>query len=227
MRAGGFARVVAAGSAVLLAGAALVGCTSSPVGPVASATASAAPAPSSPSSATPTTPPPTQDVEAADPVRLRCAKLVPREVASALIPELRAERGWTPPSSSPAALLERLSGTTCSWTDDAEDLLEVAVARPSAADALALKNDLVARSNSVPTYGKEAYFRVADHVGRVDAFRGRTWIMARSNRFFEPGDAVQVMAAVDRALGFAPTKADSPTPIPTLTISPAPTATTN
>lgn len=221
MRAGGFA---GAGAAALVAVAALAGCTSSPVGPVVSPTASVPPSLPPVASATPTTPPPTQDVAAATPVRIRCGKLVPRAVATSLIADLRPERGWTPPASSPSAPLGRLDGTTCSWTDGAADLLEVAVARPSASDALALKNDLVDRSNSVPTYGREAYFQVADHVGRVDAFRGRMWIMARSNRFFEPGDAVQVMAAIDGALGFASADKDSPAPAPTPTASATPTA---
>ena len=205
---------------LLLAGAALLsGCTSNPVGAVVtpaatSSATTAAPAP------TPTTPPPTQVAADATPVDVRCSKLVPKAVAQQLLPDLALEKGWVPTPASAVYQLAQLRGTACAWTDDAGDRVEVGVARPSRADAVALKNDLVRRSNSVPTYGGEAYFRILDHLGRVSAFRGRTWIFATSNRFFEPGDAVPVMRSIDAALGFA--KASEPAESPAPSVAPTP-----
>ncbi|MFD1721693.1 hypothetical protein [Amnibacterium endophyticum] len=202
----------------------LAACTSNPVGAVVTPSATpSAPPPVVTPAPTPTTPPPTQSAADATPVDLRCADLVPKDVARTLAPELTRVKDWTPTAGTPAAQLADLKGTACAWTDAAGDMLEVAVAEPSRKDATQLKNDLVRRSNSVPTYGGEAYFQIVDHVGRVDAFRGRTWISARSNRFLEPGDAAGVVASVDAAAGTSPVTA-SPTPTAEPTPSPAPTS---
>lgn len=220
--------------AMLLVVVAAVGllsaCTSNPVGAVV--TPSPRPAVTTPAPvARPTTPPPTQDAAAATAVRVRCAKLLPKDVAAQVAPDLAVQHGWTPPTGSPSARLQALGGTTCAWTDPAGDTLELSVAEPSMKDAIALKDDLVERSNSVPTYGGEAYFDATDHMGEVDAFRHRTWILARSNRFFEPGDAIEVIGAADRALGFAHRTAADRTADPTVTplpgATPTPTVTAN
>jgi hypothetical protein len=201
-------------AAALLALGALAGCTSDPV---AARPTSAAPSvvPTSPAPVTPTTPPPTQVAADATPVSIKCHTLVPTAVATALDAGLTTVKGWTPPAGSPSARLSDLNGTTCDWTSTAGDLLEVSVAKPSAADATALKNDLVLRSQSVPTFGGEAYFQIVDHIGQADVFRGRTWLFVRSNRFFEPGDASSVVAAALKALGYGPKPTASPTVTPT------------
>lgn len=201
-------------AAALLMLVALAGCTSNPVAvrpstpaPTVSAT-TAAPA-------TPTTPPPTQVAADATPVSIKCHTLVPTAVVAQLDPDLTTVKGWTPTAGTPSARLSDLKGTTCDWTTTAGDLLEVSVAKPSKADSTALKNDLVLRSQSVPTFGGEAYFQVVDHVGQADVFRGRTWLFVRSNKFFEPGDASAIVAAALDALGYGPKPTTSPTTTPT------------
>ncbi len=215
-------RVVVLPAVLLVGAAALTGCTSNPVGAVAAPRTSApAATPSEAPLPGPSTPPPTQTADDATPVTVKCKKLLPKRVAQALLPDLERTEDWQPEAGSVAAQLTAIGGTACAFGDAAGDVLEVAVAKPSAADAAALKNDLVRRSNSVPTYGGEAYFEVVDHVGRVDAFHGRTWISARSNRFLEPGDAIEVVAAAEAALGLEPAPSASavvtpaPTPAPT------------
>lgn len=206
-------RTVTIAAALLTLGA-LAGCTSNPV-----AEHSASPKPtvvaSTPVPATPTTPPPTQVAADATPVSIKCHTLVPTAVVQALDPDLTTVKGWTPAAGTPSARLADLNGTTCDWTTTAGDLLEVSVAEPSANDSTALKNDLVLRSQSVPTFGGEAYFQVVDHVGQADVFRGRTWLFVRSNRFFEPGDASAIVAAALKALGYGPKPTASPTTTPT------------
>lgn len=198
----------------MLALGTLVGCTSNPVAEQASSAAPTAaastPVPS------PTTPPPTQVAADATPVSIKCHALVPTALARGLDPNLRTVKGWTPATGSPSARLADLSGTTCDWTTTAGDLLEVSVAKPSPADSTSLKNDLVVRSQSVPTFGGEAYFQVVDHVGQADVFRGRTWLLVRSNRFFEPGDASAIVSSALDALGYGPktTPAPTQTPVP-------------
>ncbi|WP_375406614.1 hypothetical protein [uncultured Amnibacterium sp.] len=203
----------------MLALGTLVGCTSNPVAERASAAAPTAAA--STPVPTPTTPPPTQVAADATPVSIRCHALVPTAVARALDPGLRTVKGWTPAAGTPSARLSDLSGTTCDWTTSAGDLLEVSVAKPSRADSTSLKNDLVVRSQSVPTFGGEAYFQIVDHVGQADVFRGRTWLLVRSNRFFEPGDASTIVASALDALGYGP----KTTPTPTATAAPVPSGT--
>ncbi|MDQ1513492.1 MAG: hypothetical protein QOC59_1334 [Microbacteriaceae bacterium] len=186
--------------APLALAALLTGCTSNPVGarvpPTASAKASATPRASA------SRPPaPTQDAKAATPLALDCADLVPPEIAQQLAPGYAPIDGFTPAATSPAKRLADIGGTVCAWRDGTTGhLLEVAVAEPSQKDAEALKNDLVDRSHSVPTYGEEAYFDVPQHIGEVDAFRGPAWILARSPDLFEPGDAVGIVHAVGLAL---------------------------
>lgn len=198
-------------AAALLALGALAGCTSNPVAakPITVAPTEAASVPA----ATPTTPPPTQVAADAKPVSIKCRTLVPTAVVLMLDADFTTVKGWTPDADSPSARLADLNGTTCEWTTSAGDTLEVAVAKPSVKDATALKDDLVVRSQSVPTFGGEAYFQVADHVGQADVFRGRTWLFVRSNKFFEPGDASAVVAAALDALGYGPPEpSKSPTP---------------
>ena len=204
-------------AAALLTLTALAGCTSNPVAakPVTVAPTAAA---STPVPATPTTPAPTQVAADATPVSIKCHTLVPTAVAKALDAGFTTEKGWKPAIGTPSARLSDLHGTTCGWTTPAGDLLEVSVAKPSEKDSTALKDDLVLRSQSVPTFGGEAYFQVVDHVGQADVFRGRTWLLVRSNRFFEPGDASAIVATALKALGYGPTTPKSTqTPIPSVT----------
>jgi hypothetical protein len=204
-------RRTAAIAAALLTMGALGGCTSNPVAakPITVAPTSAASTPS----ASPSTPPPTQVAADATPVSMKCRTLLPTAVATSLDPSFAPVKGWTPAAGTASARLSDLHGTTCDWSTTAGDLLEVSVAKPSAQDATALKDDLVLRSQSVPTFGGEAYFQVVDHVGQADIFRGRTWLFVRSNKFFEPGDASGIVSAALTALGYGP----KPTPTPTLT----------
>lgn len=209
-------------AAALLTMAALSGCTSNPV---AAHATSAAPTPvASTPVATPTTPPPTQVAADATPVSVACHKLVPKAAVLSLDTDFTPVQGWKPAPGNPSARLADLNGTTCSWTTPAGDLLEVSVAKPSAKDATALKDDLVLRSQSVPTFGGEAYFQVLDHVGQADVFRGRTWLFLRSNKFYEPGDASGVVAAALKALGYAPAT-PAPTEAPTPGATPQATST--
>jgi hypothetical protein len=198
-------------AAALLALGALAGCTSNPVAakPITVAPTEAA---STPVVATPTTPPPTQVAADAKPVSIRCHTLVPTAVVLTLDAEFTSVKGWTPDAGTPSARLADLNGTTCEWTTPAGDTLEVSVAKPSVKDSTALKDDLVLRSQSVPTFGGEAYFQVVDHVGQADVFRNRTWLFVRSNKFYEPGDASAVVAAALDALGYGPKPTKTPTP---------------
>jgi len=199
-------RRILAGALALGAIGALAGCTSSPVGATVSAAptraASAAPTPAP----TITTPPPTPKPSGATAVRIPCSTLVPPAIVQGIAKGYTARPGWQPTALSPVAHLAALDGTVCAWKDPSDGhLLEVGVAEPSKADAEALKNDLVERSNSVPTYREEAYFQVTSGTGEVNDFHGPFWIVASSKDLFEPGDAADLITSVDTALDAAAT----------------------
>ena len=196
------ARPIVAGALALGVALAVAGCTSSPVGPtVTSAPTAAATAVVAPTPHAVSTPPPTPTANGATPVEAPCAALVPLTVAQSIAPGYAPVTAWAPAADSPVAHLAALDGTVCAGKDATTGhVLEVAVARPSDADALALKNDLVERSNSVPTYHEEAYFQVSGGGGVVNDFHGPYWVLAWSPDLYEPGDAAGLIASVHSGL---------------------------
>ncbi|HEV7624692.1 MAG TPA: hypothetical protein VGO26_11165 [Amnibacterium sp.] len=195
------ARPIIAGALALGVALAVAGCTSSPVGKTVTEAPTRAGTAAAPTPHPVTTPPPTPQASGATPVEAPCAALVPAAVARSLAPGYAPMTSWAPTSTSPVAHLAALAGTVCAWRDATTGhVLEVAVARPSDADALALKNDLVERSNSVPTYREEAYFQVSGGAGEVNDFHGTYWVVAWSPDLYEPGDAAGVIASVHSAL---------------------------
>jgi len=91
-------------------------------------------------------------------------------------------------------------GTTCTWQDSGGATVTVGVAHfdPDSLDELA--NELVATSNSVPTFGVEGYFDTPGEIGTAEAFSSPAFVVARSTTFLEPGDAEPVVSAVLSAL---------------------------
>lgn len=216
-RTGAAEAALAAVVAVLLAG-----CTSSPVAPPTLLNSPLA-APSGSSSGAASKPAPSSTPSDATPVTVKCTVLMPMSVLQSFGGDFATAKADPEPGSD-AARVAALQGRTCRWIDrDSNAAVEVSVAKPSKHDLLLLKNDLVERSNSVPTYGEEAYFQLVKKVGQVDAFHGRYWIAAASPLFFEPGDASGIIEAVGDALDGKPLRS-TPSPTPTATGSLAPTA---
>lgn len=183
----------------------LGGCTANPVAAkvvpstraATTQTRSAAPVPS----ASATVSPLAISAAKASPVAIGCSALVPDAAIAAFGAQFRTAADYTPPAGSAAAEMLAANGTACEWKDAASSsTLQVAVAHPGASDLLRLKNTLVDQSNSVPTYGEEAYFQLGGGVGEVDAFHGKYWIVAVSPDFYEPGDASGIISAVGDAI---------------------------
>jgi hypothetical protein len=195
------ARPILAGALALGVVLAVAGCTSSPVGEKVTGAPTRAASAAAPTTHAVSTPPPTPKTNGATPVMADCATLVPASVLKGIAPGYAQIPDWKPPSDSPVAHLAALGGTVCAFKDaQTGHQLEVGVARPSPEDDLALKNDLVERSNSVPTYREEAYFQVTAGVGQVNDFHGPYWTVASSQDLYEPGDAAGLIASVDQAL---------------------------
>jgi hypothetical protein len=203
-------RVPLATTVVVLAAAALAACTASPVG-------TKVVTPRTETARTPTTirtiaprptvrttspaPAPTADPAAATAVHVPCGLLVPASVATDF------RKGYRPVATpvvrpgTDAARIHELGGTVCDWKDASTGhVVRIGVAKPGPKDLLALQNDLVDRSNAVPTYRVEGYFRPTRTGGISDAFPGGYWVHAASQDFYEPGDAISFLQAVQAAL---------------------------
>ena len=106
---------------------------------------------------------------------------------------------WTPVAGSAAATAKSEHGLACRWSNQTSgDTIDFSVAHLDAASIEALKNQAVASSTMVPTYGDEAYFSVKKGVGTAIVFQGDYWLVATSVAFLEPGDPADL---IDAALG--------------------------
>ena len=87
-------------------------------------------------------------------------------------------------------------GTVCTWQDSGGAVITVGVAHFDDDSLDELANELVATSNSVPTFGVEGYFDTPGEIGTAEAFEAPAFVVARSTTFLEPGDAEPVVTAV-------------------------------
>lgn len=168
-----------------------------------SAAASADPAPEE----SPTATPPTL---VSTPVDLDCASLVDPASLSALYPGLTAAEAPEPAADDadaadsattpPLGRIAAADGTLCAWTDAANETITLGVAQYDDAGLTSLANDLVASSNSVPTYGVEGYFDIERGVGRAELFPLPYDVVLESTAFLEPGSAEPMAAQVVAAL---------------------------
>jgi len=198
--------LVVAASALALGAAALTGCTTSApgAGPSSSSSASAAPSPST-TGATPTaaagyTPPPLVST----PLALDCAALL--DPAAGVLPTLwpglaAADAPDADALDDALAQVTEADGTVCDWVDSAGDHVTVGVAAYDEASLTAIANDLVASSNSVPSYGVEGYFSLHGGTGVARALPTGRLVVAESTTFAEPGSAEPVMSQVLAAVG--------------------------
>ncbi|KQS22512.1 hypothetical protein [Frigoribacterium sp. Leaf186] len=180
----------------------LSACTGpSPTGPDASTTPSAA------SSTTPeatATSAPTPDL-VSTPFTVDCDDLLDAgslsQYYSALAPVPAEDVGGDESRDGGALeIVAEADGTTCTWQDADGATITVGVAHFDDVSLNDLANDLVATSNSVPTFGVEGYFDTPGGVGTAEAFSSPAFVVARSTTFLEPGDAEPVVSAVVSAL---------------------------
>jgi len=194
-----------AASALALGAAALTGCTiSAPGGGPSSSSAATAPSPTA-SGATPTadpgyTPPPL----VSSPLALDCAALL--DPAAGVLPTLwpglaAADAPDADALDDALAQVAEADGTVCDWVDAAGDHVTVGVAAYDEASLTAIANDLVASSNSVPSYGVEGYFSLHGGTGVARALPTGRLVVAESTTFAEPGSAEPVMTQLLAAVG--------------------------
>lgn len=180
----------------------LSACTGpSPTGPDASTTPSAAASTTPEATATAA---PTPDL-VSTPFTVDCDDLLDAGSLSSYYPALTPVpaddvRGDESRDGEALEVVARADGTTCTWQDADGATITVGVARFDDESLNELANDLVATSNSVPTFGVEGYFDTPGGVGTAEAFSSPAFVVARSTTFLEPGDAEPVVSGVVSAL---------------------------
>ncbi|WP_448809444.1 iron ABC transporter ATP-binding protein [Agromyces bauzanensis] len=183
---------VAAASVALLSG-----CSGATPEPTASAVPTAAPANPADTAA----PEPTETAEPPVPFGIACDALVTIDQLYAFNPNFGTDPGYEPQASSIVTAVEEDAGTACGYLNQTSgEVIEIAVATPTAAAGEARRNDAALKSKPVPTYGTppdvEGYFVQAGGTGQAQVFHGPYWIVIASPALFEPGDAQQLMASV-------------------------------
>ena len=192
IRSSGLA-LVAAASVTLLAG-----CTPGPAEP----TGSDAPTGSATASASPTAAPePTETAEPATPFAIDCNALVTADQLYAFNPNFGTDPGYEPSAANVVAVVEEDEGTACGYLNQTSgEVIEIAVATPTATAGETRRNAAATTSKPVPTYGTppdvEGYFLQAGGTGEAQVFHGPYWIVVDSVAIFEPGDAQQLVTAV-------------------------------
>jgi hypothetical protein len=163
---------------------------------------SASPSPSASATSEPT-PAPTETAapeETSPPFAIACDALLTLDQLYAFNPNVSADPGYTPSSASITAVVDE-GGTACGYVNQTSgEVIEVAVATPTASVLEAMAGAAAETSTPVPTYGTppevEGYFMQSGNTGRVQVFRGPYWIVMESALLFEPGDAEPLVSAV-------------------------------
>ena len=177
----------------LIAG--LAGCVPTPSPSPTGSGASSSPAVTA--SATPSASP--TPTVSATPITIGCSQLISADAIYAFNPNFGLLDSWTPASGSAAATAKSEKGIACRWSNQTSgDTIDFSVAHLDSASIESLKNDAVATSTMVPTYGDEAYFSAKKGTGTAIVFRGDFWLVASSVDFLEPGDPADL---IDAALG--------------------------
>ncbi|SFR87100.1 hypothetical protein SAMN05428970_3393 [Agromyces sp. CF514] len=161
--------------------------------------ASGSPAPTEPGAST--APTPTETADPPTPFAIACDALVTPDQLYAFNPNFGAAPDYEPAATTVVTASTDAAGTACGYLNQTSgDLIEIAVATPSADALMAYANDAAANSNPVPTYGTppevSGYFEHSGSHGQVQVFTGDYWVVVDSTEFFEPGDAQGLVAAV-------------------------------
>jgi hypothetical protein len=158
---------------------------------------SPSPAPTPTTTSEPTAAP----TEGADPLDVDCADLVDADAVYAFDPNFVLRDSWSPAAGSPAEEALAAGGVACQLVrETGGGTIDLSVARLTAAEITAKKNEAFAESTMVPTYGEEAYFEVADGIGTAIVFQGDDWLVISSSAFAEPGEPTEIIDAALAAL---------------------------
>jgi hypothetical protein len=135
------------------------------------------------------------------PFEIACDALLTADQLYAFNPNFGAAPDFEPTGTAVATAVAEDAGTACGYLNQTSgEIIEIAVATPTAQAAEARRNDAALSSTPVPTYGTppdvEGYFIQSGGTGEAQVFHGPYWIVVDSPALFEPGDAQQLVADV-------------------------------
>ena len=189
-------------SIVLVAASALLlsGCSADEPQPSSTA-GPASSAPGSTEGGQTAEPEPTETAEPAVPYAIACDALLTPDQLYAFNPNVGADPGYTPSAHLAVAAVEEHAGTACGYLNQTSgEVIEIAVATPTASALVTLANEAASSGTAVPTYGTPpavtGYFARSGENGQVQVFSGPYWVVIDSTAFFEPGDAQALVAGV-------------------------------
>jgi hypothetical protein len=194
-------RPVVASVVLLAASAALLsGCSAGDPG----ATATPPPASSAPGTTEggqTAEPEPTEPAEPPIPFAIACDALLTPDQLYAFNPNFGVDAAHTPSARPAVAVVDDHEGTACGYLNQTSgEVIEIAVATPTATAVQTLANEAASSSTAVPTYGTppavSGYFTRSGEHGQVQVFSGPYWLVIDSTAIFEPGDAQTLVADV-------------------------------
>ncbi|WP_165314423.1 iron ABC transporter ATP-binding protein [Agromyces protaetiae] len=190
-----------AGGAILLAVAlALTACAADTPNPAETETPGASAAPTDAPGGETIAPETTAPEETSPPFAIACDALLTPDQVYAFNPNFGTDPAYAPDAAAVTAVVE-LGGTACGWLNQTSgEVVEIAVATPSASALAAATSQAAMSSNPVPTYGTppetSGFFSQSGGRGTAIVFTGRYEVVVSSAALFEPGDAQQLVASV-------------------------------
>lgn len=163
--------------------------------PIATPTQSESPRP-----ATEDSPAPSPDVRVVGvPIGLDCTEILSPDALYAFNPSV-----GTNPDFEPTALAQQAveyEGVACGWINQTSGVtLAVAVARFDPESLAIVRERAADREGSQRVDGSDAYFRVQDGMGVIEAFVDGDWVIIESEEFTSPGDFSELRAIIESSL---------------------------
>ena len=125
-----------------------------------------------------------------------CGILITPDQLYAYNPNYVVDPTYAPKTGTVAAAVKAQLGQTCGWINETSgDILEVAIAAPTAA-ALAAAKSAASGGTPISADGEHGYFAVTDGIGSAQIFMGGLWLIVSSPQFFSPDDANAIFPVV-------------------------------
>jgi hypothetical protein len=125
-----------------------------------------------------------------------CGILITPDQLYAYNPNYVVDPNYAPKPGTVASAVKAQLGQTCGWINESSgDILEVAVAAPTAS-ALAAAKTAAAGGTPISAYGEQGYFAVKDGIGSAQIFMGSLWLIVSSPEFATTDDVNAIFPVV-------------------------------
>lgn len=163
--------------------------------PIATPTQSESPRPATEDSSAPA--PDTRVVGV--PIGLGCAQILSPDALYAFNPSVGTNPDFEPTALARQAL--EYEGVACGWINQTSGVtLAVAVARFDPESLAIVRERAADRDGSQRVDGSDAFIRVEDGIGVIEAFIDGDWVIIESEGFTTPGDFTELLSIIDSSL---------------------------